>query len=79
MRDTLAIIRVLDARSLIVFQRYTNRNPDPRYNVAVDLAMYTLREDFTREAAISRTRRRLHNRTVNDGARKLGATIDARY
>lgn len=32
--------------------------------------MYTLREDLTREAVISRTRKRLYNRTVNDGARE---------
>jgi len=32
--------------------------------------MYTLREDFTHEAAISRTGRRLHNRLVNDETRE---------
>lgn len=47
--------------------------------VAVDLAIYTLREDFTREAAISRTRRRLHNGSVNDGAREPRATISTCY
>lgn len=80
LRADLAIIFcVFDARSLIILRRYTDHNPDRRHYVAVDRAMYTLLEDFTREAAISRTRRRLHNRSVNDEARKPGATIDARY